>query len=136
MREFVGMAGVAILFSAAFMLYDNLIAAESVQFASSDGRINKCVANGFPSGRHTTQIRVEVCGCILKEMDRSFTPAEGNLLFQAVFDTPEDIGSVWEGRNFSRRDVEVLKTKVDRFLRETGPRCQRELNSRNEAGGV
>jgi hypothetical protein len=136
MREFVGMVGVAILFSGGFMLYDKFGKADAVQIVSSDERINKCVANGFPSGKPTMEIRVAVCGCIMKEMDRSFTPVEGDFLFQVFLGKPENIGSLLEERNFSRREMDALKKKADRFLRETDQRCRRELESKDEAGGV
>lgn len=136
MREFVGMACVAVLFSGAFMLYNNLNAADSAPFASSDERLNKCVTNGFSGRKYTTEVRVEVCGCILKEIDRSFTAREGDLLFQGLFDPPENIASIWEGRNFSQRDVYALGKKVERFLREVGPRCERDLKPGDESGGV
>lgn len=136
MREFVGMAGVGILFSGGFMLYNTLSDINAGQPASSDERINKCVAKGFPSGKPTTEIRVSVCECIVKEIDRSFTPAEGDVLFQVAFGKPENAYNSLEKQNFSRREMDLLKKKIERFARDTGPRCARELKSKDEAGGV
>lgn len=128
MREFVGMAGVAILFSGFFMLYDKLSKADSVQRVSSDERVNECVEKWFRDGSAPrAPIRLLACECQIRHLDASFAPVERDILIRSFGSPDFDASFRGETKNFSVPEMKAFGERIDHYLAVAGPQCLKEI---------